>query len=49
MRRKANKPTLQRWLVTILLLVLLAIGFGYIYLADQLSVETLGALGIGPY
>lgn len=49
MKHKANKLALQRWLVTILLLVLLAIGVGYIYLADQLSVETLGVLGVRPY
>ncbi len=49
MRHRARKQMLQRWLVTMLLLALLAIGVGYIYLADQLSVETLGALGAGRY
>lgn len=42
MKHKANKLTLQRWLITMLLLALLVIGTGYMYLADQLSIETLG-------
>lgn len=42
MKRQTKASPIQRWLITILLLVLLAIGAGYIYMADQLSIETLG-------
>lgn len=49
MTHKAHKLALRRLLVTILLLALLVIGIGYIYMADQLSIETLGQLSVGLY